>query len=127
MKNKKTILVILLIILLFSFIIFLFYKKNFSEDILMYQEVKIVKDIEFTKANILKKGDKYIFVVTVHNTSDKDLSYENIDGVVKNKEGKTIDTLSFFLGDLNVNEYKEIETETKKDLSEIYDIEYKIY
>lgn len=93
----------------------------------MYQEVKEVNGIEFTKANILKKGDKYTFVVTVHNVSDKDLSYENLDGVVKNKEGKTIDTLSFFIGDLNVNEYKELETETKKDLSEIYDIEYKLY
>lgn len=127
MKSRKNIIVISAIVLLFVLILFLFYMKNYFISVPLYKEIKNVKGIEFTKANILRKNDEYTFIVTISNNSDKDLSYESFDVIIYNEKGKELETLSGYIGGLNIGEMKEVEMNTKKDLSDIYDVKYKVY
>ena len=127
MKSKKNIIVISAIVLLFALILFLFYMKNYFTSVPLYKEIKNVKGIEFTKANILRKNDEYTFIVTISNNSDKDLSYESFDVIIYNEKGKELEILSGYIGGLNIGEMKEVEMSTKKDLSDIYDVKYKVY
>ena len=40
---------------------------------------------------------------------------------------KELEILSGYIGGLNIGEMKEVEMSTKKDLSDIYDVKYKVY
>lgn len=119
---KKKLIIGCVVILVFAGIIALIYNLNKPKDLV--GKTKIVDGVKFSEAKITRGEDKYIFSVKVTTTSECTLNIEDFDAIIYDKNGKIIETITGYLGDINKNSVKEVTIESIENLSEAYEINY---
>ncbi len=120
MKKKIIIIVSILVFIgvgIFAFILFTNSKTKISEE-------RLVHDIRFYNAKISKKGDKYIFYVSLK--AKKDVDVDNFDANIKSRNGKSITILKGYIGTMKKGDLANVEIETPVNLKKAYEITYTV-
>ena len=120
MKKKIIIFVSIIVLILvgvFAFVMFTHSKTKIGEE-------RIVHDIRFYNAKISKKGDKYIFYVSLE--AKKDIEVDNFDANIKSRNGKSITILKGYIGTMKKGDQAIVEIETPINLKKAYEITYTV-
>ena len=93
-----------------------------------YQEEKIVEELVFSNASLMKIDKTCLFEVTVKNRGSDKVQFDHIKITLLDSENNSINILTGVVtyGTLNVNEEKVISSYYNGDIDKVYDVKYEI-